>query len=631
MVVESISYKNLNGLTNRFLLSKKANVFVGSNGVGKTTSLDCLAILLFGESFTYDKALEKHIDVKDKSKKIECEMVVDTGSKITDEDGKEVKVKFTFGFKCSLGNDDKFSSSWYVNGSKVTKDKYVEKLCNVFKIPSELLDVEKINVLRCLVDPNCISVSENIGVYNLIKTLTNVISVKDFVESDEMYACIRENLATSGYDIKDAKKTIKTSIDSKNNEIEYQNRNLSELVDKNNEIKFDKDTWNELVDKLNANKDKEKELDNTYNNLALDIKNSVNEDSENDRKFVRSLYEELNVVNNEIQELSKKNMGLIGSINIYKNKIKDNNNLLVEMENEKAKAENATFVVVNCPKCNAIVNQNDKNIFDKNREDYLVEITSQIANVKSDIAQMESDIEKWDKTYGENGKTISTLEKKRDELNAKINDLNGKEIYVSDKTKELSSKLDDVENELIDVRKAINEITTTLNDMKVLSDTYTYNKNNINNINNNIKNLTNSVAILEQKQIVINQFDIDYIKLIESQIEKVFGDVKINMVSEGKNKREKVNCYAIYGEKPLYNYNTAPQLALGCKIINLIKKHLNIGNLPILFDIVDNIGEKALNDILDNANGQIVCTKATFKDDVELSIVENISDLKENI
>ena len=57
MRVKNIIYEHLNGLNYSFEFSDKLNVFLGSNGVGKTTSLDCLGILLFGESFSYNKRL----------------------------------------------------------------------------------------------------------------------------------------------------------------------------------------------------------------------------------------------------------------------------------------------------------------------------------------------------------------------------------------------------------------------------------------------------------------------------------------------------------------------------------------------------------------------------------------------
>ena len=82
MRVKNISYENLNGLTNCFEFSEKLNVFLGSNGVGKTTSLDCLSILLCGESFSYGKTLEKHIDVKNRENVCTLNMIVETDEKL---------------------------------------------------------------------------------------------------------------------------------------------------------------------------------------------------------------------------------------------------------------------------------------------------------------------------------------------------------------------------------------------------------------------------------------------------------------------------------------------------------------------------------------------------------------------
>ena len=166
-----------------------------------------------------------------------------------------------------------------------------------------------------------------------------------------------------------------------------------------------------------------------------------------------------------------------------------------------------------------------------------------------------------------------------------------------------------------------------MTDEKVIIDKIENIKSNINTLNTNINNYKSEKATYEQKSIVLKQFNIDYAKLIEERISNVFGDIKINMVKEGKNSKEKINCFAIHDDKPIFNYNTAPQKALGSKIISKIKQHLGIKNLPIMFDIVDNIGKKALDEIIKYSNGQVFCTLVEFEDGKELKL---INDIKEN-
>lgn len=627
MMIKKISYSNLNGLTNEFTFKEGLNAFVGSNGSGKTTSLDCLAILLFGESFSYNKTLERHINIKDKTQKIECKMSILTDDKIINEEGKNTEIYVNFGVKISIDDTNKLSTSWYVNNVKLTKKKYEEKLCEVFKIPYNVLDVEKVNVLRCLIDTNYINEIDNIGFYNFVRKLTNVITVQEFANNNNEYSCIREVLANCGYEIKDTIKLINNIIDDLNSKIDINEKQIENNNNYIKEINFNSDNYNKKIDIFNDLKNKielkNKELE-SFEKKYNDSLNKDNEELSNKRILAGN---NIRKFTNECIDYQNKLITINNKINFLNYNINNNTNKIDILNGEIEQINNKEFKQIICPNCKEIVNKNELDIFNKNRENEIYKLTNLITESKKSIEDLQNELKNKIDEKENYEKTIENLNQEIIKENENLNKLNSQNVLESQETISISNEITKLEKELELLNAQIKNYYQELTDEKVIIDKIENIKSNINTLNTNINNYKSEKATYEQKSIVLKQFNIDYAKLIEERISNVFGDIKINMVKEGKNSKEKINCFAIHDDKPIFNYNTAPQKALGSKIISKIKQHLGIKNLPIMFDIVDNIGKKALDEIIKYSNGQVFCTLVEFEDGKELKL---INDIKEN-
>lgn len=627
MMIKKISYTNLNGLTNEFTFKEGLNAFVGSNGSGKTTSLDCLAILLFGESFSYNKTLERHINIKDKTQKIECKMSILTDDKIINEEGKNTEIYVNFGVKISIDDTNKLSTSWYVNNVKLTKKKYEEKLCEVFKIPYNVLDVEKVNVLRCLIDTNYINEIDNIGFYNFVRKLTNVITVQEFANNNNEYSCIREVLANCGYEIKDTIKLINNIIDDLNSKIDINEKQIENNNNYIKEINFNSDNYNKKIDIFNDLKNKielkNKELE-SFEKKYNDSLNKDNEELSNKRILAGN---NIRKFTNECIDYQNKLIIINNKINFLNYNINNNTNKIDILNGEIEQINNKEFKQIICPNCKEIVNKNELDIFNKNRENEIYKLTNLITESKKSIEDLQNELKNKIDEKENYEKTIENLNQEIIKENENLNKLNSQNVLESQETISISNEITKLEKELELLNAQIKNYYQELTDEKVIIDKIENIKSNINTLNTNINNYKSEKATYEQKSIVLKQFNIDYAKLIEERISNVFGDIKINMVKEGKNSKEKINCFAIHDDKPIFNYNTAPQKALGSKIISKIKQHLGIKNLPIMFDIVDNIGKKALDEIIKYSNGQVFCTLVEFEDGKELKL---INDIKEN-
>lgn len=625
-MVEVINYKNLNGLSGTFTLDKKINVFNGSNGVGKTTSLDCLAILLFGESFSYNKTLERHIEKN--TKNFEVSMIVATNETYIDDEGKEQSLKVEFGYKAKQGDDLKFNGVWYVNGLKTTKEKYQSRLCEIFNIPTDLLSLQKINVLRCLVDPLELNRTENVGVYNLVKALTNVATIKEFSTTSEDYKCIIEQLAKSDFDIVDCKKVFKTTIENLDTDIAYCEKDIKSKESDLSSLDFAYDEYNEKVEIYNKLVEEINNKISNKNDLHLAISKSVEKD---DEKNIIDRNEKAKKLNDITTEFIKNQNIYNSNKNEYSNierEIAFDNSKIANYENELKEIENKDFEPIVCPNCKEIINKVEFDTFKKNQVARMNEIKNNIKELKNKIENNQKKLGELAKIINDTVDVLQGLNQDMSNANQELASTNNNQAVKSDNTIKLENDLTTLNEEIASLNNDKVGLEDYLNKcQKYIGDIERIN-NEIARLKANIVNLKSKKALFEQKQLVLKQFDLDYTKTLEDAISSVFDDVKINMIKEGKSSNAKLNCYAIQDDKPIYNYNTAPQIALGCKIINLIKKHLGIKNLPILFDIVDNIGEKSFNDILKYCEGQLVCTKVVFTENNKLKLINNIKEIK---
>ena len=76
MKIVSLKIQKFRGVENTEYNFNKVNIFKGSNGVGKTTCLDALTMLLCGETYTYDKDATKNRDMNNEREVNDISMVV---------------------------------------------------------------------------------------------------------------------------------------------------------------------------------------------------------------------------------------------------------------------------------------------------------------------------------------------------------------------------------------------------------------------------------------------------------------------------------------------------------------------------------------------------------------------------
>ena len=163
MRISALIVSKFRGVENMKFDFKKENIFKGSNGVGKTTCLDALTMLLCGETYTYDKDAAKNRDMNNEREINDISMTVETDEEVYNENGVLVKVEQVFGCKMYEAYKGKkgektdeyvgFKTDWQLNGKKVTEKEYFSKLKEVFNINYNN-DIKNFNIFRFLIDYN---------------------------------------------------------------------------------------------------------------------------------------------------------------------------------------------------------------------------------------------------------------------------------------------------------------------------------------------------------------------------------------------------------------------------------------------------------------------------------------------
>lgn len=605
MYIKEIKYSGLNGLSNSFVLSKN-NIFEGSNGVGKTTSLDALSIMLTGESITYGKKIEKHLDIYD-SKKIEIEMKLNTGITQMNEEGDVIEIEPTFSFKMTPSG----AKSWYVNGTKKTITEYMDILYKWFKIPSEYYNLKSVEFVKMIMRPEQIEKEDSNGLYDFIKKLIGVEDLSNY-EGLKNYDLIITNLVENNYNIDETIKQLKAMQVASEKQAKSLEEELDKIQKRNEEIQksFDGEEYNKNVDEYYRLIDFSKVLSDEIVSLQNESENEKKQNNSDLITTINKKQEELNqkynVLNTNISNKGKVERDLV----YFKNEIEKCTHQNIDLEEEKTRTENLSFNAIICEHCGNVANENQKQQFldyqansQKELEDAIKNNKSTVSLYNSSVKQCNDDIKLLDSKILETSQEI-------DSLNAEIQTLLKKsnEDYIFSKNDILLNKQKELEttktkiNEICE-KGRLKEISDLLNEISQNSGLITYTENLIDDANSK----TNDII---QKQSYAEKLKNEYAQFVENRTNEVFGDIDFSLVKENKtNSKNKINIEAIKNGKGMSNYNTGDKILLQFEIINKIKAKIGIVGLPFIIDITDNIDNENLKAILNNCEGQFFGTR----------------------
>ena len=131
----------------------------------------------------------------------------------------------------------------------------------------------------------------------------------------------------------------------------------------------------------------------------------------------------------------------------------------------------------------------------------------------------------------------------------------------------------------------------------------------------------------ELKLSLLKEYKNDELTLIKNATNKIFGDeFQFEMLVKNKlNDNYKKVCYASIDGLEHNKSNTAKYLKLSIILLEKLKKYIGDCDIPIIFDISDNIGKTARNEIFNSIQySQVFYTRIADEDNVsrELKIIK---------
>ena len=200
----------------------------------------------------------------------------------------------------------------------------------------------------------------------------------------------------------------------------------------------------------------------------------------------------------------------------------------------------------------------------------------------------------------------------------------------SEETKRLEAEYNTLNKEIEDIiasdnvnkEKYDNEYKEKLSQLNAKYNELVDNKSHYDRLQ---KNIENKKVLLENKSTytlrksLLEEFKQEEIGIIKNETSKIFGN-DFDFVMTMKNKSNdgyKKCCTPIVNGVAYQKSNTALELMLGIKMVESIKTYIKGCNLPIIFDIADNIGKTARNEIFNSVSSQIFYTRIDDDDNVE--------------
>lgn len=594
------------------------NELNGSNGTGKTSFISFLTWMFYGETLDYGANDEMNIDTFNPNKYIGGKVMFDN----------DYSLARTYG----INEDGSIKNDYFYNDRKCkSKTEYLECVKDVFNITNVNIDNAKIkglNLIRALSDPYYLNNNPN-TFRELISKLIN-LDTYSILFKDERYAPIKNDYDKQKKDfdlcrdyyadsIKNVERdivTLKNSISSDEDKISNIDVSIDELTKEETDLKSQLDN---VITNYNKNLiEKQNALLSKQNELRISIKN--------DNKQTDSLNAELVIQKKEYNSLVDE----LNSITRENNKIKmeiESINDVIEKYNIKYNTIKASeFTDIICPNCHTIINETDSKKFNLEK----------VANLNECKTYIDELIKKRDALVLKETSTIESQInykiKELNEINDKINNISD---FESEETKKIKQEILVIQNEISKLEEnkenQIEADSETINQklleirekIRIYNDDLCYRKK-IEEETLALKNALKVKAKFDSKLSLLKNYKNEEILLLKKNTTKIFGtDFDFEMLVKNKtNDNYKKVCYASINGLEHIKENTAQYLYYAILMLEKLKKYINADcDIPTIFDIADNLGDRALNKIINTIeNSQIFYTKIEFKDNVERNL-----------
>lgn len=611
MKIKNVEIKRFRNLENVSFDLKQTNIFSGKNGIGKTTIIDSILWCLCGETIVYGKQDSDNRNSHNLRDIVNVILTIEFNGVET-----TLERKYYDNWVVDKDGNEKFSevkNLYFVNGSKYKKDEYYDYIKGLINVPKYISIPKDYNLLRSLIDYNYYSSID----YKIARKFTeNILKLKSDSEiiEEERFKDIKIDMQILNYDF--AKCINKYDNERKEKEILVADKTT--LLN-NYKSQYDIDKVNELA-KLEEERNKE---------IAKNIENETEfkgifESLEQTRLIIQETKENQKNTNfeitNKLNELIKKGYNIDNEIKSLQSDLKvleyKSETAISDrkrLESQKGDLQKATFKETLCPHCGGVVNQNEKDNFEKHQNEEKAKIEKEINSLINEYSDYQRKIYEINKKIRELTEEKAKVGSTYYELKAKEADIDKSEEQsikpLEERAEELNKKLEELKNEF-NVKKIakISELTSKIDEYSNIRTL----PNKIESLEEEIKQLKQAIFSCEIKKDLVKEFKETKLKLIKESTHTVFPQLDFEIMEVNVNTGAmKEVCYAKLKDVEYKGINDGHRKLVGIIIIEDIKKALGIDDLPIIFDKRADVDNDMLETIKKTTNAQIITTEVS--------------------
>lgn len=621
MQIKKLIINSFRGLKDlEFDLNDRVNVFKGANGIGKTTIIDSIMWVLCGETLVYGKQDSDNRNKHDLRDVINVQLELDNGVVL--------ERKYFDNWKEDNDGNLKYvrtENKFFISGANYGKEEYFERIRNDIGLEYNL-KTKDFNILRFLMDYNYFGTIDYKVSRKFLEEMLKLKKDEELVREPK-YLIIANDMISQKFEIGKVINKYKSQIKLLDSEIETTE---SKIKDRKSIVK-EKEL--EQLESLLAKRNELLNLNVLENSDYKALEQQIQELGVNIQENEKTLVDTIVSKNNRINELVKYGNELKSKIYQYEHTIKTyesgiaTNNFKVEQINQTIlKLQNEEFKEIRCYNCNQILNEDEKKTFEENKQERLnlqknnistierqnKELKLSINNVNSFIKELNEKFDKSEKEYNDILKELESLNKQRED-NLEVKKMQEQVANLTKEKIELASELTLNRNNLL---------TETTNKIDYLN-TMKNAQNDIETLKQAIKNLKVEKANYEMKIEIVNDFKQMKLDTIKKNIESVFPklDIQIIEINENTDVMKEV-CYARFKDVEYKGMNDGYRYLLGIQIIEDIKKHLGLQDLPIVFDKFADIDVETCEKIGEITKAQIFTTKVEDLKMIKLNLGE---------
>ena len=573
--IDIVKFRNLSNVSFEIPDGKKAIVFSGLNGIGKTTMIDSVMWILCDETLVYGKENSDNLDKNNRKDTVEvtCLFVKDNGDEL------ELKRKLYPKYN-KAGEFSSYANEFYINGADYSPKKYFARLLNEelgVRLENDP-DVTGFNTLRSIIDYNYISSIKYQTAREKIEKILK-IAKDEVIANDTRFSLIKDELKAQLYDV--AK--VKTKLNKKKSISEEMVKKLTNEYQLLKEAfkPIDKEEYDGLLKQKEAIQNKEYTHSADYQSIMVKM-------------------QEFNKVVSEAQISMNENKKKYDALNTEKTNIQNN---IIHYNNDIATLRETFISVKNssrkCPNCNfeldkESINKRLKEINEKGTAtgELIKKLTQKLESI--DLESLKHDFEKSKNKYEE-------LFQKQKEFN--------------DKLQAIIKKEDD-ENKIFYNEKqiALNEVNGKIMAMEMAS-----NKSGLENKESELKIAREDLALVERQLIILDEFFQFKNQAIKERINEVFPNLDFRLTVESDTGAIQNTCQVFLKNVDYNGVNTGNKILLGFEIINSLRNAFGVTEtLPIIFDELANLDKANFQKTTNLSDSQIITTLVGQSDTIKL-------------